>query len=98
MQERALARAALPDDGKKFAGADVQIDSFEHRNLDVPFAVALVQAFGGKLTRCTRFSIGGSRPGHAHVRTSLASYRRSPCNQRLLRILHRGTSCVGFEI
>ena len=43
VQERALARAALPDDRQKLALADAQAHAPEHRHFDRALAVALVQ-------------------------------------------------------
>src|SRR5262249_39124953 len=48
MQQRALAAAALADDGDEFALADLKIDPFQHRDDELAFAVALFEAAGGK--------------------------------------------------
>ena len=43
VQKRALARAALADDRQELAPADFEIDTPQHRNLDVSLAVAFFQ-------------------------------------------------------
>ena len=47
MQQRALARAALPDDRHELTGLNREIDSGQHRNLVLALAIALDQPASG---------------------------------------------------
>ena len=43
MQQRAFARARGADDGKRLAGADVQVDLMQHRHVDPALAKSLAK-------------------------------------------------------
>ena len=47
VQQRALARAALADDRQELAVVDVEIDAAQHRDFDLPLAIAFDKPAGG---------------------------------------------------